>query len=156
MIVRLPPADLAFLADARRGILATIAPDGLPRLVPFCFVVASVAAADGASRVVLWSPIDDKPKRTADPLALGRARDLVTRPQVTVLVDHWSEDWTQLAWLRCDGRGQIVSAGEAGHADAIAALRTKYPQYRRHALESRPLIRIDVERATIWRASAGS
>jgi hypothetical protein len=32
----------------------------------------------------------------------------------------------------------------------LAALRTKYPQYEVHHLEGRPLIRVEIERATSW------
>jgi hypothetical protein len=34
----------------------------------------------------------------------------------------------------------------------VAALRAKYPPYETHDLESRPLIRIAIERATSWGA----
>ena len=63
----------AFLESARRAVLATIAPDGHPRLVPICFVLDRRAA-------VLYTPIDDKPKRDDDPLALARVRDIAGRP----------------------------------------------------------------------------
>ena len=36
---RMEAAERAFLESARTATLATIAPDGVPRLVPICFVV---------------------------------------------------------------------------------------------------------------------
>ena len=128
----------AFLESARRAVLATIAPDGRPRLVPICFVLAGDAPT-------LYTPIDDKPKRDDDPLALARVRDIVADPRVTVLVDRWDEDWTRLAWLRGEGRATLLEPGAAPaeHAAAVAALREKYPQYATHRLDERPLIRID-------------
>ena len=61
--------ERTFLATARRAVLGTIAPDGRPRLVPICFVLA-------LDEPVLYSPLDDKPKRNDDPLALARIRDI--------------------------------------------------------------------------------
>jgi PPOX class probable F420-dependent enzyme len=134
----------AYLASARRGTLATIAPDGRARLVPICFVL------DRASPVI-HTPIDDKPKRGDDPLELARVRDIAADPRVTILVDRWNEDWDRLAWLRADGRATLVRADEPDErAAAIAALRDKYPQYRTHRLEDRPLIRIELERVVSW------
>ncbi len=95
----LSPAERGLLADARRATLGTIDPDGRPRLVPVCFVVVDD---------VLWTPLDEKPKAVADPHALARVRDIEDRPEVTLLVDRWSEDWTDLAWLRLGGRAALV------------------------------------------------
>lgn len=142
----LPTVDRAFLASARRAILATIAADRLPRLVPICFVVD-----DG--RPVLYTPLDDKPKRSDDPASLARVRDLLSDPRVSVVVDRWDEDWTRLAWLRCDGRAVLLDPTTADtdlHGRVVAALRAKYPQYGTHRLETRPIIRIDIERMTSW------
>jgi PPOX class probable F420-dependent enzyme len=135
----------AFIGERRRAVLATIAPDGRPRLVPICFSL-------DAERPILYTPIDDKPKRDDDPLALARVRDIRANPRVTVLVDRWDEDWTRLAWLRAEGSAEILGSTTAGaeHAVAVAALRGRYPQYERHRLEERPIIRLTLERVTDW------
>jgi PPOX class probable F420-dependent enzyme len=137
--------DRAFLAEARRAVLATIAPDGRPRLVPICFVL-------DPDEPVLWTPLDEKPKTVEHVTQLARVRDIGADSRVTVLVDRWHEDWTQLAWLRCDGVASIVVPGaRAAERDAaIAALRAKYPQYASHDIETRPLIRMTIERAVSW------
>ncbi len=133
-----------FLESARRAVLATIAPNGHPRLVPICFVVAGEPP-------ILYTPIDDKPKRNDDPLALARVRDIQADPRVTVLVDRWDEDWTQLAWLRCEGRASLLEPGATQeHSAAVAALRAKYPQYATHRLEQHPLIRVTIDRVIDW------
>jgi PPOX class probable F420-dependent enzyme len=140
----LTASQRVFLGTARRGVLATIAPDGRPRTIPICFVLDAVEP-------VLWTPIDDKPKRDDDPLALARVRDIKADPRVTILVDRWDEDWTRLAWLRATGRADLVLPGVQQRTAAIlAGLRDKYPQYATHQLESRPLIRITIERVTTW------
>ena len=103
-------------------------------------------------RPVLYSPLDDKPKRTDDPLALARVRDIRADPRVTVLVDRWDEDWRRLAWLRCDGRADLLEPSSPEHATIVAALRVKYPQYATHRLGYRPIIRIEIERVASWGA----
>jgi coenzyme F420-0:L-glutamate ligase / coenzyme F420-1:gamma-L-glutamate ligase len=145
------PAELsteerAFVASARAATLATIAPDGMPRLVPVCFVLAP----DRPDR--LYTPIDDKPKVGYDPRALARIRDISADPAVALLVERWSEDWSELGWVRLAGAAEIVEpAAEPGeHAAALAALRDKYPQYATHRLEERPVIRIDVTGSRSW------
>jgi PPOX class probable F420-dependent enzyme len=141
----LTAAQRVFLGAARRAVLATIAPDGRPRLVPICFVLDAKAPT-------LYTPIDDKPKRTEDPLALARVRDIAAEPRVSVLADRWDEDWDRLAWVRCAGRAALLepSADPEGHAVAVAALRAKYRPYETHRLERRPLIRITLEGVTNW------
>ena len=141
----------AFLGGMRRAILATISPGGRPRQVPICFSLHP-------DRAVLYTPIDEKPKRATDPLALARIRDLAADPRVGVLVDRWSDDWEGLGWLRLDGRANVLDAAETHgeRAAAIAALRARYPQYTTHALEARPLIRIEIDRVTAWGELAAS
>jgi PPOX class probable F420-dependent enzyme len=144
----LTPPERRFLAEARRATLATIDPEGMPRLVPICFVLA--AAPDERGRALVVSPLDEKPKRVRDPLALARVRDLLSRPRVRLLVDRWDEDWSRLGWLRLDGVASLVEPGAAGHGAALVALRRKYPQYVRQRLETRPLVRIALEGASSW------
>jgi PPOX class probable F420-dependent enzyme len=144
----LTPPELDFLLGARTAVLATIDDGGVPRLVPICFV------ATDSPRLVLHSPLDEKPKRVADAHDLERVRDILERPEVALLIDRWSEDWSQLGWLRLRGRADLVEPDDAGaaneHSAAVAALRRKYPQYETHRLEERPLIRIVIERSRSW------
>ena len=69
---------------------------------------------------------------------------------MTLLVDRWSEDWSSLGWLRVYGHAEMIETADAA---VVAALRAKYPQYADHDLESRPLIRITIDRTTSWDAS---
>ncbi|MEK6719688.1 MAG: TIGR03668 family PPOX class F420-dependent oxidoreductase [Chloroflexota bacterium] len=135
------------LAAARSAVLATVSADGRPRTVPICFVIGMTD--DG--RPAVYSAIDDKPKAEDDPLALARIRDIAGNPLVSVLVDRWDEEWSHLGWLRIDGRAAVVQPPPA----VVSALREKYPQYADHRLESRPMIRITVERARGWGTLAG-
>ncbi len=133
------------MASARTATLASLAPDGQPRLVPICFVLDEAAP-------VMWTPLDDKPKRSDDPRALARVRNIVARPAVSILVDRWDEDWTRLAWVRVHGQAILAEPGVTGHAAAVSALRAKYPSYADHRLEERPMIRVVIERAISWGA----
>ena len=52
---------------------------------------------------------------------------------------------------RVGGRADLLEPTEApDHATVVAALRDKYPQYVAHDLETRPIIRIAIERVTSW------
>jgi PPOX class probable F420-dependent enzyme len=146
----LGPSDLELLRTARRAVLATISPDGRPRLVPICYWLAPDPDASGHR--VLYSPLDEKPK-SADPHRLARVRDIEARPRVGLLVDRWDEDWDKLGWLRVDGTAAIIEADGESAAAAIAGLRDRYPQYRNQDLEHRPLIRVAVDRVVRWRAA---
>ena len=146
----LTEAERAFLAGARRAVLATIDPEGRPRLVPICHVVGG---DDPLGRPRLYTPIDEKPKASADPARLARVRDLLVLPDAVILVDRWDEDWTGLGWLRVYGRAEILEPQpheRDEHAAAVVALRAKYAQYVAQRLEDRPIIRVAIDRSRAW------
>ena len=145
--------ERGFLAAARDATLATLDPDGLPRLVPICFVVGD--KDDRLGRPLLYTPIDEKPKVSPEPRNLARVRDLLVLPTAVVLVDRWDEDWSRLGWVRVYGRAEILEPQPhevEEHAWAVSALRAKYEQYRSQALEERPIIRLTIDRARSWGA----
>jgi PPOX class probable F420-dependent enzyme len=81
-------------------------------------------------------------------------RNILANPEVALVVDDYDDDWSRLAYVLVRGRAAVVDdAAEAGRA--LAALRTKYPQYRTMALDGpeHPVVRITPERAHVWRAS---
>jgi PPOX class probable F420-dependent enzyme len=118
--------------------LALLDEEDLPRVLPVTFSVAEDA---------VWSAIDRKPKRAAEP---GRVRRLRRRPEAALLVDRYDDDWSRLAWVELRGRVSVVPAAEA--AAPLDALAAKYAQYRVQAPPG-PLLRLAVERATWWNAS---
>jgi PPOX class probable F420-dependent enzyme len=95
------------------------------------------------------TPIDEKPQR-APPEGLRRAQNVRDNDRVCLVVDHYTEDWDRLGWVQVRGTATIESPDDDGHADAISALRAKYDQYETHALDDRPLIRIDPGNVTSW------
>jgi PPOX class probable F420-dependent enzyme len=144
----LSPAERRFVEAARRAVLATVDPNGLPRLVPICFAVEP--GETDRDPLVIWTPLDDKPKASGAPLELARVRDILDRPGVTVLVDRWSEAWDELGWIRLRGSAALAAADHPSHRAMVAALRARYPQYETHALEDRPMIRIVVDAVSGW------
>ena len=149
----LTDAERVLLAEARRAVLATIARDGRPRLVPIAYAVAPWPGQ--SEKPILYSALDEKPKSVDDPKKLARVRDITARNDVTVLVDRWDEDWTLLAWLRLDGTATLLEPTAGGtetgrHRDAVRLLRDRYPQYADQRLEDRPVIRIEIARAVSW------
>jgi PPOX class probable F420-dependent enzyme len=74
----------------------------------------------------LYSAVDRKPKSST---TLRRIENARVRPGVTILVDHYDEDWRQLWWIRIRGRARVLDEGDE-RAHALALLEEKYPQYR--------------------------
>lgn len=133
-----PPESRARVAAARVARLATVRPDGRPHLVPVTFALVG-------DQVV--TAVDEKPKRTQD---LQRLRNIAATPQVSLLVDAYAEDWSQLWWVRLDGPAEVV-VDEPRRTELVAALVEKYPQYRA-ASPPGPVIVMAVERHTAWSA----
>jgi PPOX class probable F420-dependent enzyme len=126
------------LAAARVARLATTDPDGRPHLVPIVF------ALDGDT---LYSAVDRKPKRSS---RLQRIENARARPDVTILVDHYEEDWSRLWWIRLRGRARVLDDGPERER-ALALLAAKYPQYRAEPPDG-PVLAVDVTEVREWRA----
>lgn len=118
--------------------LATAAPDGTPHLVPVVFALRDD---------IVYTAVDAKRKNT---LRLRRLANIECNPRVSVLADHYVDDWTQLWWVRVDGIAAIHRDGAALHT-GYDLLRAKYPQYQSVAL-SGPVIAIAVRGWSSWHA----
>lgn len=136
----LPPPQRRFLDAARVGRLATADAEGRPAAVPVCFALLDDAVV---------SPLDEKPKGV-DPTDLRRVNDVEANPSVALVVDRYAEDWSRLAWVQLRGTAALAEPGAPDHGRGVAALEAKYDQYADHAIEDRPLIRIDVGHARSW------
>jgi PPOX class probable F420-dependent enzyme len=124
------------VARARVARLATIDPDGRAHLVPIVFVL------DGDT---LYTAVDAKPKRSRRLRRIENARE---RPDVTVLVDHYDEDWRRLWWVRLRGRARVLDDGEEAER-ALRLLVEKYEQYRREP-PGPPVLAIDIHEWSRW------
>lgn len=125
-------------AQAPVARLATVTPDGRPHLVPVVFAV------DGE---VIYTAVDAKPKTTQ---RLRRLANIDGNPRVSLLVDHYAEDWTQLWWVRVDGVATIHHDGNAMRIGRDL-LRAKYAQYQSVPLNG-PVIAVTVRRWSSWQA----
>ncbi len=124
------------LAKARVARLATTGADGRPHLVPVTFALHG--------QVVVIA-VDHKPKTTTN---LRRLRNIRENDQVSLLVDHYEEDWRRLWWVRVDGTARVLT-DEADRREPVAWLCAKYEQYRERP-PSGPVIWIDVVTDVNW------
>lgn len=125
-------------AAAPAAVLATINAGGAPHLVPVVFAV---------HRDVIYTAVDAKRKSTRE---LRRLANIEADARVCLIVDHYTDDWTQLWWVRADGTAAVHHSGDA-MARGYALLRQKYAQYERLALNG-PVISVTVRRWSSWEA----
>ena len=111
-------------------------------VVPICY------AFDGN---YFFTPIDEKPKSVAAG-DLKRVRNIKANSRVALVIDHYSEDWSELTYVLVSGEAEIIepSMGDPEHARAVTLLREKYRQYREMAIDQRPIIRITPRRFKSW------
>jgi PPOX class probable F420-dependent enzyme len=126
------------LATATVARLATVGSTGAPHLVPITFALLD--------ETTLVTAVDHKPKRTT---ALRRLANIAADPRVSVLVDHYEDDWSRLWWVRVDGLARVWEAAPAGAAEALAQ---RYPQYRTRPPRG-PFIVVEAQRLRGWSAT---
>lgn len=126
----------ALLEVARVARLATVRPDGRPHVVPVTFALVD-------QRLVTM--VDHKPKQTT---RLQRVLNIEAHPSASLLIDHWSEDWDRLYWVRVDGTA-TVHQGDTTWSQGRAALAAKYHQYVDQLPEG-PAIAIAIDRISGW------
>src|SRR6188474_2730309 len=135
----LPGWESALLDEARVARLAYLDGDDRPRVLPVTFAVAGGA---------IWTAIDEKPKRRPEP---ARVEYLRRRPEASLLVDEYSDDWARLAWVQLLGRVDVLPADSA--PEAMGVLAAKYEQYSERTPPG-PLLRLTAQRVLHWRAGA--
>src|SRR5262245_29387614 len=91
-----PGWAVEMLRERRVAHLGLTDDDGLPRVLPVTFALY----ADS-----LWTAIDTKPKRAAEP---ARVRWLRARPAAALTVDRYDDDWDLLAWVQVLCRAQVL------------------------------------------------
>jgi PPOX class probable F420-dependent enzyme len=128
----------AAFAESPVAILATVGPGGVPHVVPIVFAVHND---------VIYTAVDAKRKTTR---RLRRLANIEDNPAVSLLVDHYDDDWSQLWWVRADGVAAIHYSGEE-MASGYFLLRKKYVQYQRIALDG-PVVTVEVKRWSSWQA----
>ena len=145
MAIKIEEDVTQFINAHRVARLATADAAGRPSVVPICYVF------DGAS---FYSAIDAKPKRV-DLRQLQRIRNIRANPNVALVIDDYSENWSELAYVLVHGMAEIIEPNEsleAEQATGITALRLKYAQYRLMAIDRNPIIKIVPNRVRFWTA----
>ncbi len=134
-----------FLRAGRVARLGTADAAGRPLVIPICY------AFDGRH---CYSAIDAKPKRRA-PGQLQRVKNIRENPRVSVLVDHYEEEWGRLRYVILQGRADLLMEGDE-FAYAVDLLLEKYAQYRALSLDRRSglVVKITPERVIQWSAAA--
>lgn len=143
----IPAAVAGFIADGRVGRLGTADPSGQPMVVPICY------AWDGST---LFSALDAKPK-TKPGSDLKRVRNIQENAKVSVVIDRYDEDWSQLEYAILQGEARLVTQGD-GFSRGADLLLEKYPQYRAMGLDRREGLMIVVapSKVTHWAFRAGA
>jgi PPOX class probable F420-dependent enzyme len=138
--VRLPEDEARARFAAEPVVrLGTADAQGRPHVVVVTFAV------EGDT---IYTAVDQKPKSGTN---LKRLRNVAENPRVTMLADHYSDDWDALWWARADGRAEIL-ADQPQMAAPLNLLTDRYWQYRQ-APPTGPVIAVTVERWSGWAAS---
>jgi PPOX class probable F420-dependent enzyme len=127
-------ARVAHLATTNTGLGVDV--------VPITFALLRDPAGDR-----LVSIVDQKPKSTTQ---LRRLDNIRANPEVTVLVDHYEDDWERLWWVRMRGTASVVVDGDA-FDEARDALVGRYRQYV-EAPPPGPVVSVAIAEWTGWRS----
>lgn len=130
-----------FVGMHRVARLATVDAGGAPYAVPICY------AFDGER---IYTAIDLKPKQV-NGRKLKRIRNILENPKVAIVIDDYSEDWSELAYVMIRGAAEIIEDGEERDW-AESLLREKYEQYAGLLERGCAVIRIIPERVASWGA----
>ncbi len=139
----LTEAEALFIQQQRVARLATADAEGRPHVVPVCY------SFDGAR---FYIPLDEKPKRVAA-TQLKRVRNIEARPEVSLVIDRYEDDWSQLGYVQVAAHAELLGPGDEGHTTAVVLLRERYPQYRTMTLEQSQVIAMTPTAVVSWRVA---
>ena len=133
-----------YISEHRVGRLATADAGGRPSVIPICYII------HGSN---IYSPIDRKPK-SVSAHRLKRLRNIAENGNVSLVIDDYSDDWSELAYVQLSGTAEIVEPGEKSGPElklVVKMLRQKYPQYESMDIDRTPMIKITPTRLRSWR-----
>ena len=136
----LTATEQAFIQRQRVARLATADEDGHPTLIPICY------AFDGH---VFYTPLDEKPKSVPG-TQLKRVHNIQARHEASLLIDQYSDDWSQLGYILIHTRAELLFPPAEQHDQALRLLRARYVQYQTMKLEQSAVIVLTPERITAW------
>lgn len=124
------------VAGARVGRLGTVDAERGVHLVPVTFALVGDTVV---------TAVDHKPKTSR---RLRRIVNIERNHNVTLLVDHYEEDWSHLWWCRLSGIARVIYQGPE-FDQLVDALVVRYDQYALNRPRG-PVIRIVVADWTGW------
>jgi PPOX class probable F420-dependent enzyme len=132
-----------YLDSARVARLATSDRKGAISLVPIVYATEQES---------IFFVVDRKAKRAGK--TLKRLRNISENPQVTLLVDNFSEDWGELSYLMIHCRARVLTS-LSEQKQAAEALKKKYAQYRGGGyfpqnLKEAVIVKLQPKRAIFW------
>ena len=133
------PAVSEFIRVHRVARLATVDDAGSPHVIPVCYALDSAR---------LYTALDLKPKRVEGRM-LKRVRNIIENPNVSLVIDDYSESWSDLGYVLIHGVACIVDDSEEQRLGE-GLLRSKYPQYRELLAPGATMIRITPEKIVSW------
>ena len=98
--------------------LSLVTPCGKPDAMPIVFARV---------KNKIFSPIDEKPKKSSK---LSRLSSIRSNPDALVLLDHYSENWSNLWWIRLNCVARVVNDDNILWEKAVNRLLEKYTQYQ--------------------------
>jgi len=136
----LTTTEQAFVQRQRAARLATADENGHPTLIPICY------AFDGR---VFYTPLDEKPKSVPG-TQLKRVHNIQARHEAALLIDQYSDDWSQLGYILIHAHAELLFPPAEQHDQALQLLRARYVQYQTMKLEQSAVIVLTPERITSW------
>lgn len=139
MTISISPEIQSFLESKSVAHLATADASGVPHVVPICYTVENST---------LHFLLDSKPK-TVSPYQLKRVKNISQNPNVSVVVDQYSDNWNELAYVLLRGKAFIMPDFDKS-SEVIKSIRSRYPQYNEITIEQAILVKVEIENAYTW------
>lgn len=140
--------ELEYLRAARVARLGTASKDGIVSVVPVVFAVFE-------NRI--YFVVDRKKKNKDDGRELRRIKNMRETGKATLLIDNYSENWSELSYLLVQCNAKIIGPGEDQTEKILARiiLKEKYKQYSGESyfpekIEEATFVRLEPIRSTFW------
>ena len=128
-----------FIKNHRVARMSTVDLNGKPHIVPIVYVF------DGK---VIYTPVDSKPKKNVQK-EIRRVKNIKNNNSVSLVIDDYSEDWDNLAWVQIRGEAGLIKDGDE-YEKGVELLQKKYPQYVNNSITIYMLIIIKPMKVVSW------
>ena len=137
----------AIIEESRVARLVTVDVDD--NNIPQPYLVPTVFVFDGKH---FFIPFDEKSKKVSIEKS-RRLKNIQKNPNVAILIDEYSDDWSKLFFVMIRGSAKIIDEEEKKLlVRAHKLLLLKYPQYKNVGI-GKSCIMIDPKKVIFWRNS---